>query len=135
MEGNGAVSPADVLLKAVRTGPVTVVTSGTSMVPNLLPDTTVTITHEKVRFGDLAAVVNDRDVVVVHRFVGSARQRLFLLGDANPRFDPPVARDRLIGKVIEADGRKPPTHRVQLMRRCLRLLPRELRHRERGVRD
>lgn len=131
---DGVISPTDALLSAVRSGPVNIITTGSSMLPTLAADTMVTVRREPLAFGDLAAVATNRGVVI-HRYAGSLRSRLLLLGDANPRFDPLLPADRVIGRVVDVGNEGPPDRRTWwLARRCVRLLPRELRHRRRGRR-
>lgn len=128
MRENGPINPARVLTEAVRTGPVVVVTTGGSMEPHLGAGRSVRIEQGPIRFGDVAAFVNGADEVVVHRHVATLRGRSLFLGDANPRFDPFVAPDDILGPVVAVDdGPRPERHRLFLARRALRLLPREAR--------
>ncbi len=128
MQENGPINPARVLAEAVKTGPVVVVTTGGSMAPHLGAGRSVRIEKGSIGFGDVAAFVNGADAVVVHRHVISMFGRSLFLGDANPRFDPLVADNDLLGRVVAVDdGPAPERHRVFLLRRALRLIPREAR--------
>lgn len=138
MQEKGPINPARVVAEAVRTGPVVVVTTGRSMEPHLGAGRSVRIEKGPIGFGDVAAFVNRADEVVVHRHVISMFGRSVFLGDANPRFDAIVAADDLLGRVMAVDdGPAPDRQRLFLLRRALRLLPREARafvRRRRGQR-
>jgi hypothetical protein len=117
-----------VLTEAVRTGPIVVVTTGESMAPHLGAGRSVRIEKGDIGFGDVAAFVNRQGEVVVHRHVVSMFGRSLFLGDGNPRFDPFVMPEDILGRVVAIDdGPEPERHRVFLVRRTLRLLPREAR--------
>ena len=126
MRENGAIDPSLVLLEAVKTGPVVLTTKGRSMEPNLRAGQSVKIERESLGFGQIAAFVGGDGEVVVHRHVCSIAGRSLFIGDANPRFDRFVRSAEIIGRVVSVDdGGEPERFRLTLVRRILRLLPRE----------
>lgn len=130
MGGNGTITPGEALLAAAQTGPVTVVTKGSSMLPHLDAGRRVSVERQPLRFGDLAAFVADDGRIVVHRYVGRVGRRLLLLGDANPRFDPLISPEQIVGRVVSVDGgAAPERYRFFLLRRSSVLLPRAIRGR------
>ncbi len=128
MGENGPINPAHVVREAVRTGPVVVVTSGVSMLPHLEGGRSVRIEQQPLRFGHVAAFVGGHGDVVVHRHVATVFGRSIFLGDNNRRFDAVVPAEDLLGRVVSVDdGPEPDRHRGFLVRKILRLLPREAR--------
>lgn len=69
----------------------------------------VELTDRVPRVGEVWLFVAGSDDVIGHRFVRRERGgRLIFIGDTAPRADPPVTRDRLVGRVaeLELDGVK-----------------------------
>jgi signal peptidase I len=80
--------------------------SGTSMEPTLRAGQTLAVefTPETLRCGDVL-LFRQVDALVVHRLLGSARDgagRIYYRtrGDGQPALDPPVAPERVVGRVV-----------------------------------
>jgi len=92
-----------------REAPLSLELRGGSMAPTLPEHGHVRVAAPgKLWPGDILVVADAHGQLVAHRLLGSYRRhgrRLVLRGDAAPGFDAPVAADRVIGRVVWAEGR------------------------------
>ena len=80
--------------------------SGRSMAPVLMPGDEIVAERisdaREAGLGDLVVVDLPGAGLVVHRLLWRGRESVRTRGDATGRMDPPVARERVMGRVVEA---------------------------------
>lgn len=106
---------ARLLRRRTRSGAIELRTSGNSMLPVIPTDAVVSVgPADRPRRGEIWAFVDDAGRVVVHRVRRADRSEVTLRGDNNPGNDRRVVIERLIGRVVEVDGRRiGGTHRLR----------------------
>lgn len=76
--------------------------TGASMLPTIRPPARVRVAPASTpRLGEVWAFVDDDGELLAHRYLRTVGSRLRFKGDGNPAPDRLVARERLVGVVVE----------------------------------